>query len=152
MRVGMSITVDDKLLRQALRKAPRHMVLAINRSLRRSAVYTQRRFREELPVGATGQLRRSVRYLFRSMTEVNIHPAAKQAVFIEYGTRPHWTSVKNLEKWANQRGISPYAVQRGIAKHGTKAQPYLHKVHASADGYAGTDMSRSLEKAIDEVL
>lgn len=44
---------------------------------------------------------------------------------VEYGTKPHWTSVENLRGWAERRGISPYAVQRAIAEKGTKPQPFM---------------------------
>ena len=51
--------------------------------------------------------------------------AAPYSAYVEFGARPHWTSVKNLEGWADRHGISPYAVQYSIAKKGTPAQPFL---------------------------
>jgi hypothetical protein len=149
---NLSITVDSSDLRRALQIAPREIVLSINTSLRRSSVFTQRKFRQVLPVGTSGGLRRSVQYGFKSMTEVEIEPKAKHAPYIEYGTRPHWTSVKNLESWARSKCINTYAVQRRIAKHGTRPQPFLHTVLTSADQFAGDDMTKSINKTVDRVL
>lgn len=51
--------------------------------------------------------------------------AADYSAYVEFGARPHWTSVRNLEGWAERHGISPYAVQYSIAKKGTPAQPFM---------------------------
>lgn len=49
-----------------------------------------------------------------------LKPIINYGVFVEEGTKPHWTSVKNLIPWAHRHGMNPYAVQRAIAKRGTK--------------------------------
>ncbi|MDY6834154.1 MAG: hypothetical protein SVY53_05065 [Chloroflexota bacterium] len=46
---------------------------------------------------------------------------SKYAKPVEFGSKPHWTSVRNLEGWARRHHVNPYAVQRKIAKHGTPA-------------------------------
>lgn len=47
---------------------------------------------------------------------------------LEFGSQPHWTSVKNLQPWA-RRVLGDedlaYAVQRSIAKKGTKKHPFM---------------------------
>ena len=44
------------------------------------------------------------------------------APFVEEDTRPHWTSVKNLELWARYHGVNPYALQAAIARRGTRGK------------------------------
>lgn len=147
-----TIRVDDRLVREALRKAPVSIVAGIHRSLMRSSVFTQREFRKNIHVGATGAARRSVTIRFPNLITARVEPTAAHAEWLEKGTRPHWTSVKNLEKWANQKGINPYALQRGIAKHGTKAHPYLDKTYDRVEPFALHDMEHEVNKVIGEVI
>ena len=55
-------------------------------------------------VGATGDLRRSVRYTTSPVNvSATIYPNVPYAEYVEKGTRPHWTSVKPgtpLRRWA----------------------------------------------------
>lgn len=148
----LKITVDDSALRRALEVAPVRVMRDMNVSLRRTAVMTQRLFRTEMPVGATGSLRRGVQYNFSSLLSVAIYPTSRHAEYVEHGTKPHWTSVKNLERWAKMKGINPYAVQRGIARHGTRPQPFLHKVYEGAGAYGVKDMEMQINKTVNEVL
>lgn len=148
----LKIKYDDTALRRALEIAPVRVMRDLNISLRRSAVMTQRLFRTEMPVGKTGSLRRSVNYNFSGLLNVTVYPTARHAEYVEFGTPPHWTSVKNLEPWAKMKGLNPYAVQRGIAKHGTRPQPFLHRVYLGAEAYALKDMEMQINKTINEVL
>jgi len=146
------IKVDSNEVKQALKIAPRSVIRGINTSLKRSAVYTQRTFKIKMPVGATGLLRRSVKYHFDSKTSVMIEPTAKHADYVEKGTKPHWVGIDKIERWAKQRGINPYALQRGIAKRGTKAHPFLHSVKVEAERFAGDDMTKTLQDVIDNTI
>ena len=65
MATNVKIQVNDKELRQALRVAPNRIINAMHTSLARSAVQTQRYFREEITNNGsihTGELRRSVHF------------------------------------------------------------------------------------------
>lgn len=155
MATNIRIQVDDKQLRQALRIAPNRIVNAMHVSLNRSAVQTQRYFREEITNNGsihTGELRRSVHFHFLNKLNVVIEPEAKYADFVEKGTRPHWTSVRNLERWARFRGINPYVLQHSIARKGTKAHPFEKKVANKTIRFAQRDMQQQLNKTIKEVL
>lgn len=155
MATNIRIQVDDKQLRQALRIAPNRIVNAMHVSLNRSAVQTQRYFREQITENEsihTGELRRSVHFQFLNKLNVVIEPEAKYADFVEKGTRPHWTSVRNLERWARFRGINPYVLQRSIARKGTKAHPFEKKVADKTVRFAQRDMQQQLNKTIKEVL
>lgn len=155
MATNIRIQVDDKQLRQALRIAPNRIVNAMHVSLNRSAVQTQRYFREQITENEsihTGELRRSVHFHFLNKLNVVIEPEAKYADFVEKGTRPHWTSVRNLERWARFRGINPYVLQHSIARKGTKAHPFEKKVADKTVRFAQRDMQQQLNKTIKEVL
>jgi len=75
----------------------------------------------------TGELSKSIK------VELNVKKMSINLSFLEYGlyldtgTKPHWTSVRNLQTWANAKGINVYALQASIAKKGTKAHPWLYK-------------------------
>lgn len=78
----------------------------------------------------TGRLRNSI----------NINPATPgfltytvsdgtdYGVNVEFGTKPHYTSVGNLEDWSRRvlgdKKLA-YAVRNNIAKYGTQAQPFF---------------------------
>ena len=81
-----------------------------------------------------------------------VEPEAKYADYVEKGTKPHWTSVHNLERWANLKGINPYALQHSIATHGTKAHPFEEKVYRRAVEFATQDMQNQLNKTIRETI
>lgn len=152
MASTLRINVNDKQLRQALSVAPERVISGMNHSLRRIAVFTQRAFREEEPVGATGLLRQSTNFHFMTKLSVVVEPQAKYADYVEKGTKPHWTSVHNLERWARMKGINPYALQHSIAKHGTKAHPFEDKVYKRAVQFATQDMQNQIDKTIKEIL
>lgn len=152
MATNIKFKVDDKAVRKALSVAPRAIVEAINLSLRRTAVYTQRCFRQNMPAGTTGNLRRSVTYKFLNKVTVQVEPSAKYADYVEHGTRPHWTSVRNLERWANLKGINPYALQHSIAKHGTRPHPYLHKTTEQASSFLQHDLPFHINDVIERYL
>lgn len=82
------------------------------------------------PVGATGNLRRSIN--FKSFgtgadTYLIFGAGATYAPFVEEGTSPHYPPISALMRWAKQRGINPYALQKAIGKHGTKKHPFFWK-------------------------
>lgn len=151
----LSIKVDDKALREAIRIAPERIITAISQSLTRSAIQTQRYFRENIPVGVSGELRRSVRYHFLDRVSVSIAPEASYAQYVEYGTSPHWASVKDgtsLARWAKQKGINKYALQHHIARKGTKPHHFEGETYRQAKDYAYQDIDDTLNNTIKEIL
>jgi hypothetical protein len=55
---------------------------------------------------------------------------AQYALSLEFGARPHWTSVDNLKKWAKDKlgdENAAYALQKHIAKFGTKPHPFIRE-------------------------
>lgn len=130
----MSYTVhfDDTQVKEMLAKAPDETKATVRRILEKSGIETMAEMRIQAPVGVTGDLRRTTHYIFEGSASVVIEPTAQYAKYVETGTRPHWTSVKEgtpLYKWAMQKGISPYAVQRSIAQKGTKAHPFIRPTY-----------------------
>ena len=78
-------------------------------------------------------------------------PVAKYALPVHEGSRPHWTSVKNLEGWAKRHGWNPYALQRHIAKHGTKPHPFLKEAIDIAQPNINKRFNTALRNALSEI-
>lgn len=155
MATAIKIKVDDAQLRRALQVAPNKIINAMHRSLNRSAVQTQRYFREVLTEHGnvyTSHLRRSVHFQFKNKLSVTIEPEAKYADAVEKGTRPHKVSIRELEGWAKFRGINVYALQKSIMHKGTKAHPYEADTAKRAIQFATNDMQTQMNKAIKEIL
>ena len=74
----------------------------------------------------TNKLSRSVKVTFDEKKFIISLSFAEYGIYLEEGTKPHWTSVRNLQSWANAKGLNVYAVQRNIAKFGTKPHPWLY--------------------------
>ena len=149
--IGLHIDIDVSGAKKAIHAAPAEMAYALHRGLEESAIYTQGIFRWLLPVGVSGYLRQHVIYTWNDLLSVSVYPTADYAKYIEYGTRPHWTSVHNLEAWAALKGINPYALQRSIAKRGTKAHPFLERTAEFSTGHAVRAVEASLKDAIRRI-
>jgi len=148
----LHVDVSTNNLRKAVKAAPDKIVETMHRSLARSAIKGQDYFRLKMPVGVSGFLRQHIAIKWNNRLSVTVDPTAPYADYVEYGTRPHWTSVHNLEAWARLKGINPYALQRSIAKKGTKPHPYLAFVSYYTAKFAANDMEQSLKKAIKEII
>ena len=132
----LHIKVESEAVQKAIRQAPESALQHIHNALKETAVESQRFYRQNMPAGATGYLRRSTQFRFLNRVTVKVEPMAEYADYVESGTRPHWTSVHNLERWANLRGINPYALQHSIARHGTRPHPYQDKTYYQTARYA----------------
>lgn len=151
----IKIDVDDEQLRQALRVAPNKMVNAMHRSLNRSAVQTQRYFRENITKRRsvfTGHLRESVHFQFKNKLTVVVEPEAKYADSVEFGSRPHFVSYRKIKPWAKFHGLDPFAVQWSILTKGTRKHPFLQKTVKQSEQFAIEDMQKKMNKAIKEIL
>jgi len=84
------------------------------------------KLQEATPVD-TSILRQSYRIQEKN-NKVVVYNTKKYWLYIHDGTKPHWTSVKNVRKWAQRHGVNPYAVQRAIARKGTKWKKWIPKV------------------------
>ena len=155
MGAKISIKVDDAQLKHALAVAPNRIINTMHRSLTRSAIQTQRYFRETLTKHHnvfTGNLRESVKYHFNNKLDVDIAPQAKYAKYVEFGSRPHFISLKKITPWANFRHLDPATVKKGIMTKGTRPHPFLKQTAKLAEKYATEDMQKQLDKAMKEIL
>lgn len=123
----LTIDVDSAQVEAMLQRAPSMVRARLTRTLTIAAIDTQRELRKAVNVGVTGDTRKSIKYEINGLT-ATVGPTAKSANPLEFGSRPHWVSVKEgspLRDWADAKGINPYALQRSIAKKGTKAHPFV---------------------------
>lgn len=155
MSTALHIDVDDKNLRRALQIAPNRIINAMHTSLTRSAVMTQRYFKETLRSHGniyTGHLWNSIHFSFKNKLSVTIEPTAPYADDVEKGTPPHKIEIEEIRGWALFHGLNPYAVQKSIRRKGTKAHPYEAETATRAMHFAEKDMQQQLDKAIKEIL
>lgn len=74
-----------------------------------------------------GQLRNSIQFDITEDGSIEF-TMVDYAKYVEFGSKPHWTSVENLKKWAKDKlgdENAAYALQKHIAKHGTKPHPFI---------------------------
>lgn len=73
------------------------------------------------------------------------------AAAVHEGSKPHWTSIRNLEDWSRRKGINPYIVQLAIAKHGTKPQPFMKEAVEENGSGLQRIADRKIQDAVDAV-
>lgn len=148
---NVKITVDDRRVREMLAKAPEETALTVHQLLERNGIQVMAEMRRQVSVGVTGDLRRTIHYVFRGTGEVAIEPQAKYAEPVEKGTRPHWVSVKPgtpLYRWATQKAINPYAVQKSIAKKGTMPHPFIQPTYDIMEPRVRRDFNEGIDALI----
>lgn len=76
----------------------------------------------------TGFLRRNIKIIKINNHKYIIVSEAPYSASMEFGSKPHWTSVENLKTWAKRKlgdeNIA-YALQKSMAKKGVKRQPFM---------------------------
>lgn len=155
MTVG--IQLDDAKVQALLKKAPEAVQTRLQQLIEAGAIDTQRVMRQKVDVGATGNLRRAIRYTVtpsQFKAEIGPGPEAPYALAVENGSRAHWTSVApgtTLRRWADMKGINPYAVQRSIAKKGTKAHPYVEPTFIEMKPVVERDIAEGLTQLVTEL-
>lgn len=151
----MRVKIDDRAFQTALGRAPDTIKQGTHSMLERAGIQTQGIMRRRVNTGVSGELKKSIRYTFENFLTVSVYPAAKHAAPHEYGTKPHWVSVRRgtpLYQWSRMKGINPYAMQRAIAKKGTKPHPYLQRTLSDVDGEVLDDFNRGMNRIIEKIL
>lgn len=130
---AFNIRVDASAVAQLFQGAPEALQTGVRQLVERSAIEVQREMMIAANVGVTGDLRRSVRYTVTAgLLRAEIAPKVPYAEDVEYGTHPHWVSVKEgtpLALWARLKGINKYALQHSIAVKGTRAHPFVRPTY-----------------------
>ena len=131
----LGIAIDDRQVRQLFAKAPQAAVRRLMQLVEGATIDVQGEMRRNAPVAVTGHLRGGIKYTInQARFEGKVEPDVNYAAPVEYGSRPHWVSVRPgtpLNRWAKQKGISPYAVQRSIARKGTRAHPFVKPTYVT---------------------
>lgn len=76
----------------------------------------------------TGHLRRNIKIIKLSETSYVVVSEAPYSASMEFGSRPHWTSAKNLKLWARRKlgdENAAYAVAAKIARKGSERHPFM---------------------------
>jgi len=93
----------------------------------------------------TGALRHSISAKKKNFG-YQVKAEAPHAVYIEYGTLPHYPPIAPLKAWARRKlgdESAAWAVQKKIGKEGTKAQPFMEPAyHAGFEGAFDSTIKR----------
>ena len=153
--VALGVTIDAAGVRRLFERAPGAAQARMRRLIEGAAIDVQREMTIAANVGVTGHLRRSVRYQFSApLMRAEVTPEANYAEAVEYGTRPHWVSVKpgsSLYQWARLKGINPYALQRSIARKGTKPHPFVKPTYVKMQPRVVNDVSAGITQFAREL-
>ena len=118
----------SKELRTALKKVCAEKVERVRKEVYASALDIQKKAKENLKeTWDTGNAANTL-IVDRSHNGLNaqIEATAPYAVYIEFGTKPHFPPPDALEGWAKRHGMdSAWPICLAIAKHGTPAHPFL---------------------------
>lgn len=100
--------------------------------------------RRNAPVGATQELKDSIRVTEGTKGSVRITVGADHAAFVTYGTGPQATTPKppyyprlrrrGLILWSEHKNANPYAVAHGISQKGTPPNPFFENSIAKVLG------------------
>lgn len=103
--------------------------------LRKKAEEIAAEARRQAPVGATGQLKESIRVREGAKGSVSVHVDAPYAGFVIDGTGPQADPPqpsyfprlrrRGLILWSDQKKLNPYAVAHGISINGTPPNSFL---------------------------
>ena len=128
---------NSKDIEKLLKNAPEQLKNKIKTEVNEVSENIANDARRLCTVGVSGELRRSIRVKHEG-DDTLVGTDIKYAPYVEYGTKPHWTSAKNLIDWAmyklkagsgkkgEQKALSvAYAIVNKIAKEGTKPHPFL---------------------------
>ena len=107
-------------------------------AIKKSMVILEWEAIKEAPIDR-GQLRSMFKSKFTHMKWVLYNPT-KQALFVQFWTKPHAPPRKPIEKYALRKGINPWALWYSIKRKWTKANDFL-----------GRAVNKS-EKKIDRML
>lgn len=120
-------------------------LIAFNRFLNRTVQPYLRARAEEIadearrtaPVGATGELKNSIRVVTGARGEVSVKVEAPYVVYVAKGTGPQATPPREpyypklrrrgLILWSDNKNLNAHAVAYGIAQHGTPSNPFFEE-------------------------
>ena len=101
----------------------------------------------------TGELSKSIKVKFELKTFTVKLQFAEYGLYLDQGTKPHWTSVNNLKEWATAHNVNVYYLQKKIAgvatrngvklPGGTKAHPWLYT-------WTELEFDKELQKMLDK--
>jgi hypothetical protein len=94
---------------------------------------------EEAPMGATGDLQRSIQIFRASDGRVVLGTRIHYAAHVNYGTEPHRPPFEPIQKWARRKlgdEGAAWGVWNKIAQEGTKANPFVDRaIEATLDEF-----------------
>lgn len=132
-------------MRKAFDESPREVSRILEDATKEAGKEVFRTAVKEAP-HFTGNLQRSM-HMEYSPIQVSVEPRAEYAEGVEFGTRPHEVSGRELMAWAGRKGLNPWAVANSIKKKGTRANPFMGRTR----GIVEDAVQRLFLNALDSI-
>lgn len=144
----LKIKIENlKEVEKTFKAYPKVSAKYFQKAISRSLIKIERRAKKNAPVD-TGALRARWN-LDIQLLRGSLSPKSSYAPYVEYGTKPHWVSVKKLSGWAGRHNVSPFAVQKAIARKGTRKQPFL--IPAVKPREVNEEFKKAINKTLNEI-
>lgn len=134
-----------KEMQKAFDEAPREVGRVLEDATKEAGKEIFRTAVKEAP-HFTGNLQRSMHMEYNPI-EVVIEPRAEYAEGVEYGTKPHPVSGRELAAWAGRKGLNPWAVANSIKTRGTRANPFMGRTRGIVEDF----VQRVFLSALDSI-
>lgn len=145
-----------------LKKSDRTIKTGVAEAVKRASTIIWGTAIKEAPVGASGQLRKSIRRELYP-TKAKIYPGVKYAVDVHDGRSPAdvqanfgeiWQSARkggSLHRWAVKRGLNPYAVANAMKKKGTKPNPFFDRTKDKTEDQVAKELDGVLTTLVSRI-
>jgi len=138
-----------------LREAPQMLALA-NMQTAEAVKTGAKRNLKQIDAYDTGTLYDSVDIASdRGGLIVVVGTAAKQGVFVEFGTRPHFPPLDPIRAWCVRKGLgaaAAYPVARKIAERGTPERPWLYPALLAQRSWHGRRIREAVAVAMSRLF
>ena len=136
MSFGVTMTIDDSMVRQKLNNLMQAIPEVKERILNELGDYAFRSYQEQVPVSmprpgkpSSGHLRNSVT-LTRTLNGFKVYPTAYYARYVAYGTKPHVISARWKRKlWFWWERVGRWVDPVMVHHPGQKRNPFHARVY-----------------------
>lgn len=154
----VNITVDDKLLMQAMNKAPGKVKSGIKGWIKTTAYDVERsmklNLRSKVSIGSSGRTLSSIGTKLSDM-QAEVKPSAKNAIYTEQGRRPGkmppYQIGSDLANWSRRVGAVPFLAARSIGRKGTKGKKFVEAAYKEVKPKAERDAQKMLSDVVRSI-
>jgi hypothetical protein len=160
MATGLSYTLGglsdmQRSMAEVIEGLPQY-IAAANRESAEEIRDLARRNLKDIDAYDTGETYESVAIASTRLGLVYaVGSAAKQAPFIEFGTRPHFPPVSAIAAWCRRKGIpesAAFPIARAIGERGTPERPWLRPAFIAVSDKHVTRLREAVATGLGKLL